>query len=151
MHDDVTRFVECGGLRTEDPVLRASITTVLNRLPDQIRVALLAVRPFVDERGGEEGFETHCVFSVDETLEEESTTHWRPLLVKRGQARLLFNPRIGSLDEERRLWIIAREVARYYLGHQEFGAGGGEDEPGQLAEEWGFRGQGEEMGEVHDS
>lgn len=139
MHDDVKRFVECGGIRTDDPLLRASITTVLDRFPDQLRAALLAVRPFVDERTGEEGWETHCVFDVDDELgDTESTTRWRPLLVKRGQARLLLSPRIASYDEERRLWIIAREVARYYLGHQEFGAASGEDEADRVAEEWGF-------------
>jgi hypothetical protein len=138
MHDDVKRFAESGGIRVDDPLIRSSIETVLGRLPNQLRAALLAPRPFADERTGEEGLETDCVIGLDEAQKEDSTTHWRPLLVKRGQARLLFNPRIASYGEERRVWIIAREVARYYLGHQEFGATSEEDEPARLAEEWGF-------------
>lgn len=139
MHDDVVRFTESGGVRIDDPVLASSIETVLNRLPEKVRAALLGVRPFVDESTGEEGFETYLVFDVDEALgEAESETHWRPLLIKRGQARLLLNPRISAYEEDHRLWIIAREVAHYYLGHQEFGASSGENEEEQLAEEWGL-------------
>ena len=140
MHDDVRRFLECGGVRTDEPALRASIEAVLTQLPEKIGAALLAVRPYVDELTGEEGFETHCVFDVDDELgQETSTTRWRPLLVKRGKAQLLFNPKVATYEEDHRLWVVAREVARYYLGHQEFGASSGPDEPDRLAEEWGFK------------